>query len=86
MNTIAFIVAGGLIVLVILSKIPGLEHLVRPLIDIVFSLLKVMAENAFSWTIWLFKALLSSHVELARNLVLDKDQIDPSQKVRRAEK
>lgn len=86
MNTIAFIAAGVLLGLVILSKIPGLEHLVRPIIDIVFSLLRVLVENAYSWFIWISKRLLSAHVELFRNLVLPPEDLDPSQAVRNKEK
>jgi hypothetical protein len=78
MNTIAFILGGGLLVLVILAKLPGLEHLVRPLIDIVFSLLKVAAENSWSWTIWLMKLLLDSHLDLVRHLAMSAESIDPS--------
>lgn len=82
MNTIIFYGAGFLLALVVLAKIPGLEHLVRPLIDIVFSLVKFFAEHVSSWTIWLAKSLLNSHVELVRNLLLPSHVIDPTQEVR----
>lgn len=86
MNTIAFIIGGILLALVIFSKIPGLEHLVRPVIDILFSLLKVLAENAYSWTIWLWKALFAAHIEVARNLFMKPEDLDPSQAAREKEK
>lgn len=78
MNTIAFIVGGVLLALVVLAKLPGLEHLVRPLIDIVFSMVKVVAENSWSWTIWLMKMLLDSHLDLFRHLTMSAESIDPS--------
>lgn len=78
MNTILFVAAGILLTLVVLAKIPGLEHTVRPLIDLVFSLIKVLAENIWSWSIWLFKVLWSSHMELAQHLIFKAETLDPS--------
>lgn len=78
MNTIVFVAAGALLALVVLAKIPGLEHLVKPLIDLVFSFIKVMGENMVSWSIWLFKLLWESHFELLQHLTLSAETIDPS--------
>lgn len=78
MNTILFVAAGILLTLVVLAKIPGLEHTVRPLIDLVFSLIKVLAENIWSWSIWLFKVLWSSHMELFQHLIFKAETLDPS--------
>lgn len=78
MNTIAFIVAGGLLAIVILAKIPGLEHMVRPIIDLVFTFIKAFLENAVSWSIWLFKLLWEAHMELIKHLIYSAEDIDPS--------
>lgn len=86
MNTIAFILAGVILCLVIMSKIPGMEYLVKPIIDLLFGLLKVIAENIYSWTVWLVKALMSSHLEVFRNLIQKAEDIDPSQVMRNQEK
>lgn len=86
MNTVAFVIAGILIGLVVLSKIPGLEHLVKPIIALVFGLLKVVSENVYSWAIWLFKALYASHADLFKNLIHNAEDIDPSQAMRKKEK
>lgn len=85
MNTIAFIAAGILLTLVVLAKIPGLEHLVKPLIDLVFTFIKVMAENFTSWSIWLFKLLWQSHFELVQHLLLKAETIDPTVAMREKE-
>lgn len=82
MNTILFIGGGALLLLVVLAKIPGLEHTVRPMIDLVFSGFKFLAENLLSWSIWLFKLLMGAHIELARNMVLPAEAIDPSVEMR----
>lgn len=86
MNTIAFVVAGCLIVLVIMAKIPGLDYLIRPVIELVFSFLKLILEHFWSWTIWLLKALTAAHIEIFRNLTKPAEELDPSQVVRNKEK
>ena len=83
MNTIAFIAAAIVLGLVVLAKIPGLEHTVRPVIDLVFSGLKVILENFSSWAIWLFKSIWSSHIEVVKHLVLSAEALDPSHEIRK---
>lgn len=78
MNTIAFILSGAVLLLVVLAKIPGLEHTVRPMVDLLFSGIKFVAENSVSWTIWLVKLLLSSHIEVFQHLSLPVEKLDPT--------
>lgn len=83
MNTLLTIASLFLLGLVIASKIPGLEYLVKPLIDLTFSFIKVIAENFTSWFIWLFKLLWQSHMELLQHLIFPAEAIDPSVEIRR---
>jgi hypothetical protein len=83
MNTLAFIAAALVLGLVVLAKIPGLEHTVRPAIDLVFTGLKAVLENSVSWSIWLFKMLLASHIEVIRHLVMSAESLDPSHEIRK---
>jgi small basic protein len=83
MNTLAFIAAAIVLGLVVLAKIPGLEHTVRPAIDLVFTGLKAVLENSVSWSIWLFKMLLASHIEVIRHLVMSAESLDPSHEIRK---
>lgn len=78
MNTIMFVLAGVVLALVVLAKIPGLEHTVRPLIDLVFTFIKAFLENMVSWSIWLFKLLWDAHFELVQHLLLSAESIDPT--------
>ena len=78
MNTIAMYAAILVLVLVVLAKIPGLEHTVRPLIDLVFTGVKVVIENSVGWFVWLFKLLWGAHLELLKHLMLSPEQIDPT--------
>lgn len=78
MNTIVVVVSAAILLLVVLAKIPGLEHTVRPLIDLFFTLLKTMVENLFAWTIWTFKLLWSAHLDLFFNLMNSAETVDPT--------
>ncbi len=78
MNTIAFILASVILGLVVLAKIPGLEHFVRPTIDLLFTALKAILENGVAWSIWAFKTLLSAHVDLVRHLIYSAETLDPT--------
>jgi hypothetical protein len=82
MNTILFVASGVVLLLVILAKIPGLEHTVRPMIDLVFSAIKFCAENMVSWSIWLFKVLTGAHSEVFRHLLFSAEALDPSVEMR----
>ena len=83
MNFIIVVSACVILGLVVLAKIPGLEHTVRPLIDLVFTGIKVGLENAVSWSIFLFKLLWGSHMELAQHLMMTPEQIDPSYEMKK---
>lgn len=82
MSTIAFVFALALVGLIVLSKIPGLEYLVKPLIDLFFGLVKFCAEHGVSWVIYITKVLFSSHIEFVRHLALSAESVDPSQTMR----
>jgi hypothetical protein len=68
-----------------MSKIPGLEHLVKPCIDLIFTGIKVGGANGSYWLVWLFKLLLSSHLDFARHLIFSAEAIDPSLEIRNKE-
>lgn len=78
MNTIIFVLSGAVLLLVVLAKIPGLEHTVRPMIDMVFTFIRFCAENALSWSIWLFKLLFGAHMEVIKNLTMSAEALDPT--------
>ncbi|KWU17877.1 hypothetical protein [Burkholderia cenocepacia] len=82
MSTLLFILACIALGLVVLAKIPGLEHIVKPIIDLVFTGIKVLCANGSYWVVWLVKLLISSHLDLARHLLLSAESIDPTIAVR----
>lgn len=83
MNLIFFILGCVLLGLVILSRVPGMDHIVRPVMGMIFKAIEALLENGLIWVITGVKILLFSHVELLRNLVLPAEKIDPTYEVRR---
>lgn len=82
MSTVVFILAIIPFVLFLLSKIPGLDLLAKPLVDIAFTLVKLVVENLWMWSIWLFKNLWFSHMELVQHLLFSAEKLDPSVRMR----
>lgn len=82
MSTILFFIALGVLVIVVMSKLPGLEHFVKPIISMLFSLLQAIVTNMWAWGIFIFKTLLYSHIDLAKHLIFDEDVLDPSLKMK----
>lgn len=82
LGTISLIFLGFILLIVVISKIPGLEHLVKPIIDIVFSLIKILSENGFAWIIFMIKGLWSAHVEYFEHMIKEPKDIDPTAEIR----
>ena len=83
MSSIVMYFAGICILLVVLSFIPGLNHFVKPMVDLMFSLLKSLLEHGYSWFIWGIKRLFQAHIELFKNFTSTKEEIDPTEKVKK---
>lgn len=82
MSTIIFWASCVLLGVIVLSKIPGLEHFMRPVIGMTFSAIEAALSNLWAWTIYVIKTLLFSHVDLVKHLVMSSEQIDPSHALR----
>lgn len=78
MNTAIFILSAVVLGLVIIAKLPGLEYVVKPVIDLAFKALAAVLENMVSWTIWLFKSLLDAHLGYLMHLTRSAESIDPT--------
>jgi len=72
-----------LVALFVLSKIPGLEHLVKPLVGSLFKLIEAVLGLLWSWAIHAGKALIRAHVTLIKHLILPASAIDPTDSLRR---
>jgi hypothetical protein len=83
MSTIFFCVACVVLALVVMSKLPGLEHFVKPIVGMLFTLLQAVFENSWAWFMYLFKTLWYSHLDLLKHLTMSEDAIDPSVKMKK---
>ena len=77
------IIGATAVALLVLSKIPGLEHLVKPLVGAVFKLLEAVVALLWSWAIYAGKALFQAHITFIKHLILPASAIDPTDSLRR---
>lgn len=78
-----FITIGAAIALFVLSKIPGLEHLVKPLVGALFKVLEAIVALLWSWAIYAGKALFQAHITFIKHLIFPASAIDPTDSLRR---
>lgn len=83
MSSIIMYFAVFCVLLVIISFIPGLNHFAKPLVDLMFTLFKSLLEHSYAWFIWGIKRLWQAHFELFRNFISTKEEIDPTEKVKK---
>jgi hypothetical protein len=83
MSTILFILAGIVLAIVIMSRLPGLEHFAKPLVGMLFTILQAVVENLWAWGVFLAKSLWYAHLDLIKHLILSEDAIDPSVKMKK---
>ncbi len=74
MQTIAIYVLGFFIVVALTMVTPGLKTIISPVWSALGHGIVIFMQWIFSWVIYLYKRVWSSHVEIFRHLVLkDKD-------------
>ena len=86
MSTIFFILAIVVLVIVIMSHLPGLEHFVKPIINVLFTLLQAIVVNGFDWAFFVVKAVWFSHLDLLKNLMYSAEALDPTLEIKAANK
>ncbi|OCX68473.1 hypothetical protein A6M27_17085 [Acidithiobacillus thiooxidans] len=78
MSTILFWVAVFILSIILLSMVPGLDLLLKPLIKILFDLLVVVGGGLGNYAIWFLKRLIRAHKVLFTHLTLSAETIDPA--------
>lgn len=86
MSTFFFILAVVVLVIVIMSHLPGLEHFVKPIINLLFTLLQALCVNGFDWFFFVVKAVWFSHLDLLKNLMYSAETLDPTIEIKAANK
>lgn len=82
MSTIAIILVAALIAIAVISKLPGLDQLSKPLIDLLVAGIKAGTAAFASWLVYMSKLIWDAHLVIAEHLVKSADELDPSLKVR----
>lgn len=82
MSTILLYLGILILLLAIASKIPGVEHLVKPIIELFFWIFKIFLENGGAWLVYLVKTLSNAHITVIKNLLFSADQLDPTYELR----
>lgn len=82
MSTVALIIVAALIAIAVISKLPGLDQLSKPLIDLLVSGIKAGTAAFASWVVYMSKLVWDAHMVILEHLVKSADELDPSLKVR----
>ena len=81
MGTIFFFIGLGAGLLVILAHIPGIKHIVKPVIESFWDFLMFLVSESHAWIVFVVKIIWRSHVVLIKNLTQPKEKIDPTSKI-----
>lgn len=82
MSTIAIILVAALIAIAVISKLPGLDQLSKPLIDLLVSGIKAGTAAFASWVVYMSKLVWDAHMVILEHLIKSPEELDPSMKVR----
>lgn len=81
MSTILFWLAIFIVSVILLSLVPGLDLLLKPVIKIIFDLLVVVGAGLGNYAIWFLKRLIKAHKVLFTHLAFSAETIDPAYKL-----
>jgi hypothetical protein len=83
MSTVVIAVLAAIALIVLLSLIPGLQLLIKPIITMLFALFQLLTENFFAWVVWFAKRLLFAHLTFFKHLTNSDEKLDPTIEARR---
>ncbi len=86
MSTILLYFGLAILALAICYKIPGLEHLVKPVVELIFWVFKTMLEHSGLWFVFAIKTLIAAHVSLFEHLTKSAQSIDITYDLRKNDK
>jgi hypothetical protein len=81
-SSIIFFFAIGTVLLIVMSKIPGLEHTVKPIVGIIIDSLWEGCKFLALFGLVLAKRIVGAHFDLFRHLVSSEESLDPTAKMR----
>lgn len=84
MSPFIFVGAVFIVLLIVLSRIPGVEHLVKPLVSGVTWVFSTFMGGVGRWRLWGIKAVWRSHASLLMHLFTRRVDLDPAERIRAA--
>jgi hypothetical protein len=84
MSTFILLTAAFIILLIILSRIPGVEHLVKPLVGGVTWVFSTFMGGVGGWLLWGIKTTIRSHASLLTHLFTPRMGLDPAERIKAA--
>ena len=83
MTTVLLIVGGLILALVVLDWIPGVRHLISPVVSAAGSGIGAMLGSTTGWLAWAVKTVWKDHRILIRHLISRRAAIDPTDPYRK---
>ncbi|QHS08988.1 hypothetical protein [Sinimarinibacterium sp. NLF-5-8] len=80
MSSLILYFSGFIIAIIVLDKIPGVRHLISPIINAITSLAGLIAGSGTGWIAWMIKTFFMDHYVLARHLTSKRADLDPSER------
>lgn len=83
MNQYLMYLAIGFGILLVSLVVPGLKVIAEAILKALFEFLTELLKHKATFAIWLVKTLSADHVRIIQNATQSRDEIDPTQKIRR---
>lgn len=78
MTTVLLYIGGFLVLVVLLDMIPGVRHLISPLLSGLAAGINFTVGSIAGWSTWFVKTLFQDHALFLRHLTHTRAQVDPS--------
>ncbi|GAB6035395.1 hypothetical protein [Galenea microaerophila] len=82
MSTIVLWIIIAALAIIILGKLPGLDHVLKPLFESVFTLLTEIFKQAFIWVMFVIRHILVAHRDFFYHLTNPRHKILPEERIK----
>lgn len=83
MATWTFYLAGGVLIFLILARIPGFSTLMLPIVIMAGKLLGDVMSGALSWSTYLVRIVWRAHMDVLNHLAHDEEHFDLQLRLKR---
>ena len=86
MVTLVIILGCAVLLLIVMAKVPGVEHLVKPIIEGLSQVVKLCFVGAWVFGYWTVQRIWRAHMSVFKNTQETPQEIDPSYTARKTAK